>query len=139
MKAGLIMLGHLVRGASTIYPKLARSGERLRRGIERVFADAGVPARCTGYGNDVVTGSSLFMVHFPREAGLACKNPEEIYDDRLTNVALREEILKIALLVNGVNAVHGGGSVSVTHGDKEIDRTIDAYGESARLFKKYLY
>jgi len=139
MKAGLIMLGHLVRGASTIYPKLARSGERLRRGIERAFVDEGVPARCTGHGNDVVPGSSLFMVHFPREAGLACKNPEEIYDDRRTNVALREEILKIALLVNGVNAVHGGGSVSAAHSDKDIDRTIDAYAESARLFKKYLY
>jgi len=70
---------------------------------------------------------------------LACKNPEEIYDDRRTNVALREEILKIALLVNGVNAVHGGGAVSIAHSDRDIDRTIDAYSESARLFKKYLY
>jgi hypothetical protein len=52
---------------------------------------------------------------------------------------LREEILKIALLVNGVNAVHGGGAVSAAHGDREIDRTIDAYSETARLFKKYLY
>ncbi|MCJ7487086.1 MAG: aminotransferase class III-fold pyridoxal phosphate-dependent enzyme, partial [Candidatus Aminicenantes bacterium] len=32
MKAGLIMLGHLVRSAPTVYPKLARSGEKLRRG-----------------------------------------------------------------------------------------------------------
>jgi glutamate-1-semialdehyde 2,1-aminomutase len=139
MKAGLIMLGHLVRSAPTVYPKLARSGEKLRRGIERAFADEGVPARCTGYGNEVVPGSSLFMVHFPREAGLAFKNPEEIYDDRRTNVALREEILKISLLVNGVNSVHGGGSVSAAHSDRDIDRTIDAYAESARLFKKYLY
>jgi len=139
MKAGLVMLGHLVRNAATVYPKLALSGEKLRRGVERAFAGAGVPARCTGYGNDVVPGSSLFMVHFPREKGLACDKPEAIHDERRTDVALREEILKLALLVNGVNVVHGGGAVSIAHGERDIDATIAAYGEAAWLFKKYLY
>jgi glutamate-1-semialdehyde 2,1-aminomutase len=138
MKAGLIMLGHLVQNASTVYPKLARSGEKLRRGIESVFAGEGVPARCTGYGNDVVTGSSLFMVHFPRVKGLTYDHPEAIHDDRRTDVGLREEFLKLALLVHGVNVVHGGGAVSAAHSDRDIDRTIDAYGETARLFAKYL-
>ncbi|MDP2958974.1 MAG: aminotransferase class III-fold pyridoxal phosphate-dependent enzyme, partial [Longimicrobiales bacterium] len=36
MKAGLIMLGRLVSSASTLYPRLARSGEKLRLGVERV-------------------------------------------------------------------------------------------------------
>jgi glutamate-1-semialdehyde 2,1-aminomutase len=139
MRSGLAMIGHLVRNAAAIYPKLARSGEKLRCGIERAFAEAGVPARCTGYGNDVVTGSSLFMVHFPRVAGLAYDRPEAIHDDRLTDVALREDLLKLALLVNGVNVVHGGGAVSAAHRDRDIDATIAAYTEAARLFKKYLY
>lgn len=139
MKAGLIMLGHLVRNASTVYPRIARSGEKLRRGIEGAFAGEGVPARCTGYGNDVVTGSSLFMVHFPRVEGLAYDHPEAIHDDCRTDVGLREEILKLALLVNGVNVVHGGGAVSAAHGEKDIEATIAAYGEAARLFKKFLY
>jgi glutamate-1-semialdehyde 2,1-aminomutase len=139
LKAGLTMLGRLVARATTIYPKLARSGERLRRGVERVFAESGVPARCTGYGNDVIPGSSLIMVHFPREKGMTYDYPEDIHDDRRSDIALREEILKLALLINGVNVVHGGGAVSVAHGNKEIDATIAAYGEAARLFKKYLY
>ena len=138
MKAGLIMLGRLVAGAATIYPKLARSGDRLRRGVERVFAEAGVPVRLTGDGNAVVPGSSLFMVHFPRRKNVSYDHPEDIHDDRRSDVALREEILKLALLVNGVNVVHGGGAVSTVHGDREIDATIAAYGEAARLFKKYL-
>jgi glutamate-1-semialdehyde aminotransferase len=138
MRAGLTMLKRLAGGAAAIYPRIARSGERLRRGIEKAFAEAGIPARATGDGNAIVPGSSLFMVHFPRDGSVAYDRPEDVHDDRRSNIALREEILKLALLVNGVNIVHGGGAVSVAHGDKEIDATIAAYSEAARLFKKYL-
>jgi len=138
MKAGLIMLGYLAGHAATVYPQLARTGERLRRGIERVFAESRIAARCTGDGNSVVTGSSLFMVHFPRASSIAYDRPEDIHDARRSDIPMREDLLKLALLVNGVNVVHGGGAVSAAHGTKEIDATIAAYGEAARLFKKYL-
>lgn len=138
MKAGLVMLRRLASGAATIYPRIAGAGERLRRGIEKAFAEAGVPARTTGDGNAVVPGSSLFMVHFPRESGVAYDRPEDVHDDRRSNLALREDILKLALLVNGVNIVHGGGAVSAAHGEKEIATTIAAYGEAARLIRKHL-
>ncbi len=138
MKAGLIMLGYLADHAATLYPKIARSGERLRREIERVFAQAGLRARCTGYGNDNLPGSSLFMVHFPRSADIAYDRPEDIHDPRRSDLAMREDLLKLALLINGVNVVHGGGAVSSAHGAREIEATIAAYAEAARLFKKYL-
>jgi glutamate-1-semialdehyde 2,1-aminomutase len=138
MKAGLVMLGYLAGHARTLYPRLARSGERLRRGIERVFAEAGIVARCTGAGNEVTGESSLFMVHFPRIPGMACETPEDVHDVRRSDIAMREDLLKLALLVNGVNIVHGGGAVSAAHGPKEIEATIAAYAEAARLFKKYL-
>ncbi len=137
MKAGLVMLKRLGSGRGTIYPRLARSGERLRRGIERVFAEAGVEVRTTGDGNSVIPGSSLFMVHFPREKGIAYDRPEDVHDVRRSDAALREEVLKLALLANGVNIVHGGGAVSAAHGEKEIEATIAAYGEAARLIRKY--
>ncbi len=136
--AGLVMLGYLAGHAATVYPKIARSGERLRREIERVFAEAGLRARCTGDGNDVIRGSSLFMVHFPRSADVAYDRPEDIHDPGRSDLPLREDLLKLALLVNGVNVVHGGGAVSSAHGAKEIEATIAAYAEAARLFKKYL-
>jgi glutamate-1-semialdehyde 2,1-aminomutase len=138
MKAGLIMLGYLAGHAATVYPRLARAGERLRRGIERVFAEAGIEARCTGDGNAVVPGSSLFMVHFPRVPGVAYDRAEDVLDGSRSDLGMREELLKLALLVNGVNVVHGGGAVSAAHGPRELDATIAAYGEAARLFKKYL-
>jgi glutamate-1-semialdehyde 2,1-aminomutase len=137
MRAGLTMLKRLAGSAGAIYPGIARSGEKLRRGIERVFEEAGIPARTTGDGNAIVPGSSLFMVHFPRDKSVVYDRPEDVHDDRRSNIALREEILKLALLVNGVNIIHGGGAVSAAHGDKEIEATIAAYGEAARLIKKY--
>jgi glutamate-1-semialdehyde 2,1-aminomutase len=137
MKAGLVMLGYLAGHAATVYPRLARAGERLRRGIESVFAEAGIEARCTGDGNDIVPGSSLFMAHFPRLAGVAYDRPEDIHDGRRSDLPMREDLLKMALLVNGVNVVHGGGAVSAAHSAKDIDATIAAYGEAARLFAKY--
>jgi glutamate-1-semialdehyde 2,1-aminomutase len=138
MRAGLIMLGHLAGRAAAVYPKLARSGERMRRGIEEAFAGSGLRARCTGGGNDVVTGSSMFMVHFPRGGEEGFDRPEVLQDAGRMDLALREDLLKLALLVNGVNVVHGGGAVSVAHGPKEIEATIAAYGEAARLIAKYL-
>jgi len=138
MMAGLIMLKHLVRHAGTIYPRLARSGETLRAGVERVFAGEGVPAVCTGGGQDVIPGSSMIMVHFPL-GGATLKGPEDLHDERKSNVALREELLKLALLVHGVNVVHGGGAISSAHTGADLARTAAAYGEAARLFKKFLY
>jgi glutamate-1-semialdehyde aminotransferase len=138
MKAGLIMLRHLIRNAASIYPRLAQSGEKLRTGVERVFAAEGVPAMCTGGGNDVIPGSSMIMVHFPT-GETALRSPEDLHDERRSNVQLREDLLKLALLVHNVNVVHGGGAISTTHRKADLERTIEAYGEAARLFKKFLF
>jgi len=138
MKAGLIMLKHLIRHAGTLYPRLARSGEKLRAGVERVFAAEGVPAVCTGAGNGIIPGSSMIMAHFPVD-GARLERPEDLHDESRCHVQLREEILKLALLVQGVNVVHGGGAISSAHGAGDLDRTIEAYGEAARLFKEFLY
>ena len=138
MQAGLAMLAYLASHEASVYPRIAKHGERLRRGIERVFAEAGVPVRTTGGGNDVIPGSSLFMVHFPRDPKIAYDRPEDIHDPRRSNLSIREDLLKLALLINGVNVVHGGGAVSSAHGPREIEATLEAYAEAARLFAKYL-
>jgi glutamate-1-semialdehyde 2,1-aminomutase len=137
MKAGLIMLKHLIQHADRIYPRLARAGEKLRMGVERVFAAESVPAVCTGAGNDVIPGSSMIMAHFP-VGGARLESPEDLQDERRCHVQLREELLKLALLIHGVNVVHGGGAISSTHGNAELEKTIEAYGQAARLFKKFL-
>ncbi len=138
MRAGLVMLRHLVKNADSIYPRIARLGERLRTGMTRAFVDAGVPVAISGGGNDVVRGSSMAMANFPL-AGAVLRTPEDFNDSRRASVQMREEILKLALLVHGVNVVHGGGAVSAAHKPAEIDRTLEAFDETARLFKKFLY
>jgi glutamate-1-semialdehyde 2,1-aminomutase len=138
MRAGYVMLKYLVDHASTIYPKIARAGETLRRGIEDIFGSLGIAVKCTGDGNEVVKGSSLLMVNFPLKK-LRYANAEDIWSPDRSFVRLKEEILKLALLTEGVHVVHGGGAVSAAHEKNHIDRTLAAYGEAARLIKKYLY
>ena len=138
MRAGLVMVKHLARNAGRIYPRLTESGTRLRSRIARVFGDRGIEALCTGQGNGIVPDGSLFMVHFPRK-DLRRLSPEDLWDPALSYVRLKEEVLKLALLVEGVHVVHGGGAASAAHGPADIERTIAAYDETAKLFRKYLF
>ncbi|MDH4197029.1 MAG: aminotransferase class III-fold pyridoxal phosphate-dependent enzyme [Candidatus Aminicenantes bacterium] len=139
MTAGAVMLRHLIGHEKVIYPRLAAVGRRLRQAIEDVFEGEGIEARTTGSGNDVVRGGSLFMVHFPVRPGHVFRRPEDSLDERASHLALREETLKLALAVEGVHVVHGGGAVSVAHEERHLEKTVAAYGAAARLFRKYLF
>lgn len=138
MRSGYVMLKYLFDHAGTVYPRLAASGDAVRTRVEAAFRAEGIEAHCTGRGNDVVPGSSLFMVNFPRTEH-AYAAAEDVWDPALSDVRLKEDILKIALLTEDVNVVHGGGAISLAHDAAAIDRTVDAYAAAARLFKKYLF
>lgn len=138
MRAGLKIVQYLCENEEHVYSRLALTGDKLRKGIESAFSAESVRVLTSGSGNDVVSGSSLFMVHFPKKKTLRLL-PEELQNERTSDLEMREEILKLALLINGVNAVHGGGAISLAHSDAEIERTVSAYRESARLFRKFLY
>lgn len=138
MRAGYVMLKHLVEHAAEIYPRLARAGDLLRKRVEDVFVAEGIEARCTGTGNAVVSTSSLYMVNFPLKTSNFA-SAEDIWNPGNCDVRLREEILKLALLSEGVHVVHGGGAISTAHEDAHLDRTVASYAEAARLFKKFLY
>jgi len=139
MTAGAVMLRHLIGHAKAIYPRLRTSGDRLRRAIEDVFASEGIEARTTGSGNEVVEGGSLFMVHFPARPGLVFRRPEDSLDERSSHLKLREETLKLALAVEGVHVVHGGGAISLAHEERHFRKTVAAYAAVARLFRKFLF
>ncbi|MFO7918478.1 MAG: aminotransferase class III-fold pyridoxal phosphate-dependent enzyme [Anaerolineae bacterium] len=124
--AGQTMVKYLIEHEEEIYPALAAKGEKLRRGIERVFADRGVLARCSGYGNDAVPGSSVGGVYFPLE-DCAPFRGEEFIDPRCCDVRLREEGLKLGLLLHQVNVVHGLGAISYQHSEKDLEHTLEAY------------
>jgi glutamate-1-semialdehyde 2,1-aminomutase len=137
MRSGAAMLEYLKTNAAAIYPRLAAAGERLRRGIAAAFQDEGLDVLMTGGGNEVIPGSSLFMVHFPRTAITPTK-AEDLADPAKVDLSLREETLKLFLCLRDIHIVHGGGAVSFAHSDVHIEKTIAAYAEAARVFKKSL-
>jgi glutamate-1-semialdehyde 2,1-aminomutase len=136
MRAGLAMLNFLNQNKKEIYPYLGKLTEKLRKGIERVFEEDGVEVVCTGRGNEIIPFSSFFMVNFPKKKR-AYETPEDVWNPEISDVFLREEALKLGLLLNGVNVVHGGGCLSTAHGEKDVEKTIEAYAQVAHLFKKF--
>jgi glutamate-1-semialdehyde 2,1-aminomutase len=130
--AGKVMIEHLVAHAGEIYPALAAKGEQLRCGVERVFAERGVLARCTGHTNDVLQGSSLGMVYFPRRADLTPTSAEDLDDPALCDNTLRNQALKLGLLLNDVNVMSGLGALAMSHGDRELAHTLAAFDAFAQ-------
>ncbi len=137
LRAGLAMLDYLEEKEKEIYPGLGEQAEKLRRGIERVFREEGIEAVCTGYPGGSAEHSSFFMVNFPVKK-VDYRTPEDVWDPGRSNVELREQALKLALLINGVHVVHGGGCLSTAHTPEDVDRTVEAYAAAARIIRKYL-
>jgi len=134
--AGKTLIEHLVRNQSQIYPQLGALGERIRTGVEEVFASHGILAKCTGYGNEVVPGSSLAMIHFPHDERTPLTSPEAVWDPQLCNVERREKVLKLALLLERVHVVHGLGAASTAHTDEDVEWLLAACDAVAQRIKR---
>jgi glutamate-1-semialdehyde aminotransferase len=126
------MITYLIEHEDEIYPALAIKGERLRRSIEKIFANHGVPAVCTGDGNEAVPGSSLACVHFPLDSQTAVTCPEQVGNPALCDLVLREQVLKLGLLLENVHVMHGLGSVTTAHADADLERVLAAFDRVAQ-------
>ena len=104
----------------------------MRRGIEEAFAGEGVLVRCTGYGNQTIPGSSVGMVHFPLEPDTVLDCPDAVWNPGVCDVVRREQVLKLALLLNRVHVVHGLGALSTEHTDEDLDHLFQACSSAAR-------
>jgi len=138
MLAAKTMMEYLVAHEGEIYPRLAALGEKSRRVAIEAFAQEGIYATTPRYSNDVLNGSSLSLLAFPYEEGRELSTPSDVRDPAVCDVALGEEILQLALLVQDVFTVHGLGSVSTAHTEEDLEFLRQAYGQVARLFKKHL-
>jgi len=45
---------------------------------------------------------------------------------------LRERVLKLAMLIGGVNIMHGLGAISLAHTEAHLQRTLEAYDAFAK-------
>jgi glutamate-1-semialdehyde 2,1-aminomutase len=138
MLAAKTALQYLVDHEAEIYPQLAARGKRMRRALEGAFAAAGISARCTGGGNEVVPGSSLAYVHFPYREDAAWDRPEQLFDPALCDVDLSARVLQLALLLENVYLVHGHGAVSTAHSDEDMASFEQAVNTAAQRIASHL-
>ena len=91
-----------------------------------MFAAHGISAWCTGYGNAAAPGSSLGGVQFPYAGGGELKHPEHVWDPAVCDVVMREQVLKLGLLLQDVNIAHGLGAMSMAHTDADVEKLLAA-------------
>jgi len=119
-QSALAMLRHLTDHESEIYPRLGRLGARLRRNLEEIFARQGIKVSCSGALEPAMAGSSIFSLHFPLAPDVPMDRPDMVNDPALCDVALREGVMKLALLLERVFVMHAGGAISLAHTDEDI-------------------
>jgi glutamate-1-semialdehyde 2,1-aminomutase len=136
--AALTMMRYLADHEDEVYPRLAALGERARSAVEEAFREEGIYARCTGYPNEAVPGSSLAMTHFPCKPGRALARPEDVSDPDVCDVTMRERVVKLALLLEDIHITHGLGSLTLAHTEEHIDQLADACRRVAREIRPYL-
>ncbi|MGC9025272.1 MAG: aspartate aminotransferase family protein [Chloroflexia bacterium] len=138
MLAAKVMMAHLVEHEAEIYPRLAELGEKARRTMEAAFAEEGIYARCSGHRADVLPGSSLVKLHFPYREDTPLESPDEAHNPDICDDVLAEKALRLALLLEDVHTVHGGGALSTAHNEEDIAFLGEACRRAARRIKPYL-
>jgi glutamate-1-semialdehyde 2,1-aminomutase len=135
MLAASVFMNYLVSREQEIYPRLEEMGDLARKRMEQAFADEGIYARCTGYGNGALPGGSLAMIHFPYEEDARLLSPEDVSDPVICDATLSHHVLRLALLVEDVHVVHGHGGLTTAHGEAEIEFLGNACGKVARRLR----
>jgi glutamate-1-semialdehyde 2,1-aminomutase len=138
MLAAKAYMSYLVEHEDEVYPRIADLGQKMRDAMVSGFADEGVLACCTGNSRDLPSGSSLGMIHFPYDEGTVFDTPEKVYNPEHSDVTLRNRVLGLALLLEGVHIVHGHGSAATTHTDDDMEFLKQACRKVARRLKPYL-
>ena len=133
--AGQVMIQHLVEHEHEIYPALAAKGRRFCTAIEQVFADRGILACCTGQHGGPQPGGSIAGVNFTLRPDCTQTTADDFMNPASSQVALREQALKLGLLLHDVNVVHGLGAISMSHTEEDFQRALEAYDAFAQRAK----
>jgi hypothetical protein len=117
---------------------LAELGAMTRKTLEDAFNNAGIFTRCTGYGNDVIPGSSMAILHFPYDENTQLDRPDRVFDPACCDVTLSHEVTELALLIEDVHVLQGHGAVSAAHTEADIRSLGNACRRVAERIKPYL-
>jgi glutamate-1-semialdehyde 2,1-aminomutase len=135
--ASKVFLEHLETHASDIYPRLAEVGASMRAVFEEAFAAAGILARCTGAIDELECGSSMVTVHFPYREDAVLDTPTAVFDPGLCDIALRERVLGLALLVEDVHLLLAHGAATTSHSDDDVRFLAEACGRAAERIASF--
>jgi glutamate-1-semialdehyde aminotransferase len=102
------------------------------------FQEEGIYAWCTGHDDEVLPGSSLFMLHFPYEEGAQLNRPEEWLDPSACDITLGHQVMDLALLLEDIFLLHSHGAVSTAHTEEDVEFLGEACRRVARRIKPYL-
>ncbi|MBN1658668.1 MAG: aminotransferase class III-fold pyridoxal phosphate-dependent enzyme [Anaerolineae bacterium] len=138
MLAARTAMNYLVEHEHEIYPRLAQLGARTRQIFEDTFRQEGIHAVCTGGGEGVLPGSSLFMLHFPYQEGRRPTLPEDCCNPAVCDVTLSQKVLDLVLLLEDVFMLHSHGAVSTAHTEDDMAFLEQACRHAARRIKPYL-
>jgi glutamate-1-semialdehyde 2,1-aminomutase len=136
--AAKTIMTYLVEHEKEVYARLAELGASARQAMETAFRDEGIYACCTGHGNGVLPGSSMFMLHFPYDEDACLGGLRDWHNPAVCDVELRQQVVDLALLLEDVYTVHGHGAVSTAHTGADIDLLAAACRRAARRIKPYL-
>lgn len=137
MLAAKVMIKYLVTHEDEIYPRLGELGAQARQTIEAAFASEGILARCTGFDNEVMPGSSMVMPHFPYGDRYDLNRPDSIQNPRVSDVTFRDNVLRVAMLLEDIYTVHGLGSLSTAHTEADIEELGQTCRRVARRAKAH--
>jgi glutamate-1-semialdehyde 2,1-aminomutase len=104
-----------------VHEHVFRLGDRMRAGLTAIAAAAGVPAMVSGFGSVFVL---LFM-----------EGPLRSYEDVLRNDAELQVAYRRELLAQGIFEIPenlGRSHIAYSHGDDDIDRSLEAAATSLR-------
>jgi glutamate-1-semialdehyde 2,1-aminomutase len=132
------LLHYLVAHEGEIYPRLAELGARTRRVLTTSFMEEGIYTDCVGDSLGVLSGSSMFMFHFPYERDAQLNAPEDWMDPTVCDLTLSHQVMDLALLQENVFVIHSHGGVSTAHTESDIDLLGEACQRVARRIKPYL-
>jgi glutamate-1-semialdehyde 2,1-aminomutase len=136
--AAKTLMTYLVEHEDQVYPRLAELGAQTRQTLQVAFLGEGIYARCTGSGDEVLPGSSMFMLHFPYEESVKLNGPEDWFDPSVCDVTLSHQVLDLALLLEDVFMLHSHGAITTAHTAADIDSLGQACRRVAQRIKPYL-
>jgi glutamate-1-semialdehyde 2,1-aminomutase len=128
MTAGLATLNFLKKNKQQVYSKIDRLGGMARKGLDKIFAEAGITSQATGVG-------SLFLTHFGKK---------DVQDATDVATSDRELLRKyhFALMANyGIFFLPTKmGAFSYAHEERDVKRLLEATEKTivdSKLFKQH--